>query len=40
VVNPAWGLSAKLSIVDRYDSTPQSRKPNDLNYAALMMWSF
>jgi hypothetical protein len=40
VVSQAWGLSAKLSIVDRYDNTPQGRRPNDLNYAALMMWSF
>lgn len=40
VVSQAWGLSAKLSAIDRYDNTPQGRKPNDLNYAAMMMWSF
>jgi hypothetical protein len=40
VVSQAWGLSAKLSAIDRYDSTPQGRRPNDLNYAALMLWSF
>jgi hypothetical protein len=40
VVSKAWGLSAKLSAVNRYDNTPQGRKANDLNYAALMMWSF
>ena len=40
VVSKAWGLSAKLSAIDRYDNTPQGRRPNDLNYAALMLWSF
>jgi hypothetical protein len=40
VVSQAWGLSAKLGVIDRYDNTPQGRKPNDLNYSALMLWSF
>jgi hypothetical protein len=40
VVSKAWGLSAKLSVIDRYDNTPQGRRPNDINYAALMLWSF
>lgn len=40
VVSKAWGLSAKLSVIDRYDNTPQGRKPNDINYAALMLWAF
>lgn len=40
VVSETWGLSAKLSAIDRYDNTPQGRRPNDLNYAALMLWAF
>lgn len=40
VVSQTWGLSAKLSVIDRYDNTPQGKRPNDLNYAALMMWAF
>jgi hypothetical protein len=40
VVSQQWGLSAKLSIIDRYDNTPHGRRPNDLNYAALMLWAF
>lgn len=40
VVSQAWGLSAKLSVIDRYDNTPQGKRPNDLNYAALMLWAF
>jgi putative salt-induced outer membrane protein YdiY len=35
-----WGLSLKLSIIDRYDSTPQGARPNDLDYSTLLIWSF
>ena len=31
-------LSLKLSVIDRYDSTPEGRKPNDLDYALLLIW--
>ena len=31
-------LSLKLSVVDRYDSTPNGVQPNELNYAALLIW--
>jgi putative salt-induced outer membrane protein YdiY len=31
-------LSLKLSVVDRYDSTPHGVQPNELNYAALLIW--
>jgi putative salt-induced outer membrane protein YdiY len=40
VVDPTWGLSLKFSAVDRYDSTPSGAKRNDINYAALLLWSF
>ena len=40
VIDPEWGLSFKLSAIDRYDSTPSGAKNNDVNYAALMLWSF
>ncbi len=33
-------LSLKLGIVDRYDSTPGEVEPNDLDYAATLLWSF
>lgn len=32
-------LSLKFSIVDRYDSTPNGVRPNEVNYAALLIWS-
>lgn len=34
------GLSLKLSAYDRYDSTPNNRKRNDLDYACLLLWEF
>ena len=36
----AWGLSLKLSVIDRYDSTPQGARPNDLDYSTLLIWVF
>ena len=39
-LSSAWGLSLKLSVIDRYDSTPQGRRPNDLDYSTLLLWQF
>jgi putative salt-induced outer membrane protein YdiY len=39
VVSKTWGLSLKMSVIDRYDSTPDGARPNDLNYSALVLWS-
>jgi len=36
----AWGLSLKLSVIDRYDATPQGALPNDLDYSTLVLWQF
>lgn len=33
-------LSLKLSLTDRYDSNPHGAKPNDLDYAATLLWQF
>lgn len=35
-----WDLSLKLGIFDRYDSTPEGRRPNDLEYFAVLLWKF
>lgn len=32
-------LSMKLTASDRYDSTPHGLKPNDLDYALMLLWS-
>jgi putative salt-induced outer membrane protein YdiY len=39
-LSAAWGLSLKLSVIDRYDSTPQGARPNDLDYSTLLLWTF
>ena len=35
-----WNLSLKLGILDRYDSTPNGSKPNDLDYSITLLWNF
>lgn len=37
-LDEASKLSLKLSLNDRYDSTPHGRKPNDVIYAFLLIW--
>jgi hypothetical protein len=32
------GWSLKISIVDRYDSTPSGTRPNDLAYTLMLVW--
>lgn len=39
-IDEEGALSVKLSLVDRYDSTPQGIFPNDIDYAATLLWSF
>ncbi len=39
-LSSVWGLSLKFSVIDRYDSTPQGRRPNDLDYSTLLLWQF
>ena len=31
-------LSFKISLIERYDSTPHDRRPSDLDYAYVLMW--
>lgn len=40
LLNSDGNLSLKLSAVDRYDSTPNGRKPNDINYGVLLLYKF
>ena len=35
-----WNLSLKLGLLDRYDSTPNGSKPNDMDYSITFLWSF
>jgi putative salt-induced outer membrane protein YdiY len=38
LIDEEANLSLKLSVIDRYDSTPNGAKHNDLIYAFLLLW--
>ena len=38
ILDKDYGLSLKMLGIDRYDSTPINRKPNDLTYSILLSW--
>lgn len=38
LLDEATNLSLKLSVNDRYDSTPNGATPNDLLYSVLLLW--
>lgn len=40
LLDETMNLSLKLSVLDRYDSTPHGAKPNDLDYSAVLLWRF
>jgi hypothetical protein len=38
LIDQLANLSLKLSVSDRYDSTPYGRRPNDVDYGLLLLW--
>lgn len=38
VLDETTNLSLKLNVIDRYDSTPNGAKPNDIDYSILLIW--
>lgn len=38
ILDESTNLSLKLGVIDRYDSTPNGLKPNDVDYSALLLW--
>jgi len=40
LLDESMNLKLKLQARNRYDSTPRGKKHNDLDYAAMLMWSF
>ncbi len=40
LIDKKMDLSLKLSVLDRYDSTPHGVRPNDLDYSAVLLWKF
>jgi putative salt-induced outer membrane protein YdiY len=39
-IDPPARLSLRLSVIDRYDSTPNGKRKNDLDYSTLIVWEF
>jgi len=39
VLDEVNNLSLKVSVIDRYDSTPNGAEANDINYSVLLLWS-
>ncbi len=37
-IDKEFGWSLKFSMIDRYDSTPHGRRPNDLAYSLVLVW--
>jgi putative salt-induced outer membrane protein YdiY len=40
VLDEINNLSMKIGVVDRYDSTDEGKKPNDIDYKTVVVWSF
>jgi putative salt-induced outer membrane protein YdiY len=40
LVDEEMNLSLKLGVLDRYDSTPNGAKRNDLDYSIVLLWQF
>jgi len=40
LIDPDLNLTLKVGVLDRYDSTPDGRRPNDLDYFAVLLWKF
>jgi hypothetical protein len=40
VLDKVNNLSLKLSAISRYDTTPEGDSPDDLDYAATLLWAF
>jgi len=40
LIDAEMNLSLKLSVRNRYDSTPNGAEPNDLDYSVVLLWGF
>jgi len=40
LLDEEMNLSLKMSVMDRYDSTPHEAKANDVDYGITLLWSF
>ena len=39
VINEKGDLSVKINVIDRYDSTSNGARPNDVGYALVLIWA-
>jgi hypothetical protein len=39
-LDPDARMSVRFSLIDRFDSTPNGKKKNDLDYSSLIVWDF
>jgi hypothetical protein len=40
LIDPVHNLSLQIGVLDRYDSTPEGARRNDIDYFGLLVWSF
>ncbi len=40
LIDQEMNLSLKVSLLDRYDSTPNGARPNDVDYSIVLLWKF
>ncbi len=40
LIDPDWNLTFKIGALDLYDSTPQGKRRNDVQYYLVLLWSF
>lgn len=40
LLDEVYDLTLKIGVIDRYDSTPGDALRNDVNYSAVILWSF
>jgi putative salt-induced outer membrane protein YdiY len=40
LLDETWNLSLKFTVLDRYDSTPNGARANDLDYSIMLLWNF
>ncbi|MEI7687147.1 MAG: DUF481 domain-containing protein [Planctomycetota bacterium] len=40
IIDPTYNLTLKTGLLDRYDSQPAGKRPNDISYFATLLWKF
>lgn len=40
LIDPVLNLTLKIGVLNRYDSTPEGKKPNDVEYFGVLLWKF